>query len=192
MLDGLTTVDAFGPWTSGCWRQLSTCSTQGMSVAFFLKVISGVANHGELAGLISANRDSSKEGWGIFLYNWSGTRLIRIFVRDMQVPTKKFTKEIINNFVMGQWYHFVVNYKFTDPNDADAQFKVYENGLLAGNLAHGSSYTSTADAVDQLALGRTYLKYNSGETYAYAVLDELLIFDGVIDSSMALALYNHY
>ena len=35
-LDGYSTVDAIGPWTNSCWKQISTCGDQGMTVAFWV------------------------------------------------------------------------------------------------------------------------------------------------------------
>ncbi len=146
-----------------------------------------------VANTISALQASDKEGWAIQLLNWHGDKNIKLIVHDQQLPTHRFKKALDTvTTSFGQWLHFVAVYRYIDPLDPPSQFHVYRNGQDHNNGGTDKqAWSFTGNTVETIALGRRYIG-STGPPYADAVLDELLIFPGVLDASMAQKLYHHY
>ena len=194
-LDGNTTIDINMDGNTGCWRQVSTCKTLGFSLAFWIKVISnnGFELHDEGVGVISAMRQLIKEGWLVNLYNWNQHYRLKFRVNDLQIPGKTTKKLIDGNVALHQWTHYMVVYKYTSPNDnPNVLFQFYINGLPHdGGNAFYQSKTISSDIVNKLVFGRKTLNHNTGP-YSNIILDEVLIFNGSVDATLALTLYQHY
>ncbi len=191
-MDGSSTLDVVGPWTNGCWRQISSCGSQGMTIAFWVKLISGVENWYQSESLISAQNNADTEWWEILLLNWEGTKLIKFQVKDYQEPGIRFQKEVdVVTSLFGEWVHYVLRYKYE--NHVGAQFTIYKNGQLDNGGGSDAPYDSFTlpNMVDRLAFGRPYISSNS-PPYANAVFDETLFFDGALSADLVDILYHHY
>ena len=194
LLNGSSTLDAVGPWSTGCWRQPSSCGSQGMTIAFWVKLITGIENHGDTVGLISAQEEVTKEGWEIILYNWNGiNKFMKFQVKDFQVPGKRFQKEIDTvTSLYGQWLHYVAIYQHVNPDNAGDQYMIYKNGQINNNgWADTQNNGFTANMVERLALGRQF-STQSSPPYANIMLDEVVFFDAALNAVLVDELYQHY
>ena len=162
-----------------------------MSIAFWIKVLSGVPNHMEKEGILSTMETPSMEGWEIMLGNWNGVKVMKFRVNDFQFSGKHFWKEM-DTVTFGTWMHYAAIYHLTDLSDSYAQFKIYKNGQLHNHMSASSpTKTITQNVVDELAIGRRTLT-DTGPPYINAVFDEVLFFDGKLDGDMINKLYEHY
>ncbi len=194
-LDGQTTVDFDFTHSSGCWKTISSCKSMGFSVSFWLKVITnmGFESHGKSASIISAIQERDYEGWNIFILHYNSRNVLKIQVNDPQNPGKEAQKQMDFNFALNEWNHYTAVYQYTLPNDdPNVLFQFYKNGQPNnGGYAHYQSNTLHSDTVNKLAFGRKKLNIVEGP-YPNVVLDEVIIFNGSVDATLALALYKHY
>ncbi len=164
-----------------------------MTIAFWVKLISGADKHQDTAGLMTTMRDWNSEGWKIDLFNWSGDKLIKFLVMDYQAHGKRFQKTVDTvTSLFGQWLHYVLIYQFVDPNTPSAQFQIYKNGQPNnGGYADSPSNTFTEYIVDKLSFGRQYITQNT-QPYGNALFDEVAFFDVALSLELAEKLYQHY
>ncbi len=162
-----------------------------MTIAFWIKVLPGVPNHGDQAGIFSTKEESDMEGWEIVLINWNDNKIMKFEVNDYQSPGKRFQKEM-DEITFQTWIHYVAIYHLINPSDPDDQFEIYKNGQLDNNgYANAPSTTISQNVVDELAIGRRTIT-DTGPPYSNALLDELMFFDGELDADMITKLYEHY
>ncbi len=164
-----------------------------MTIALWVKLISGADNHGDTVGLMTTMQDWNFEGWKIDLFNWSGDKSIKFLVKDYQEPGKRFQKDVDTvTSLFGQWLHYVLIYQNVDPNTPSAQFQIYKNGQPNnGGYADSPSNTFTEYIVDKLSFGRQYITQKT-PPYGYALLDEVALFNGALTAELADKLYQHY
>ena len=164
-----------------------------MTVAFWVKVVSGIDNHNDNDGLMTTMQNWNSEGWQIILYNWHGTKLIKFQVMDFQAAGKQFQKEVNTvASLFGQWLHYVAIYRYENPSDPGAQFEIFKNGVLNnGGGADAPTASFTENAVDKLAFGRQVITENN-PLYGNVIFDEVAFFDGALTADLADELYKHY
>ncbi len=179
----------YTPENTGCWQQVSGC-IDGFSLAFWIKVISGPGINRNAEGVISAMRSKNKEGWGIIVLKWDEHFYLKMEVQDYRITGAMSSKEI-DTVSFGEWVHYVVTYKYRDPGNVNAQFRVFKNGEshdLMSSYLHGDF---TSDEVDKITFGRWFHE-DSSYPLGDALLDELIIFDGNLDDNLAQQLYRNY
>ena len=164
-----------------------------MSIAFWVKLISGVETHGQSVGLITTMHDWNTEGWQIVLFNWGGAKLMKFQVKDFQAPGIRLQKEMDDvTLLFGQWVHYVAIYRYVDPNTPSAQFQIYKNGQLHNHRwADSPSNTFTENMVNGLVFGWQVMTQNS-PPQGNALFDEVLIIDGTLTADLVDKLYKHY
>ena len=195
-LDGSTSIDINTPGGNmACWKHVSSCKTTGFSVAFWIQVISntGFENHQDQVGVLTAMRATNKEGWEVNLLNYNHNLLLKMRVNNLLIPGKLALKEFDENFPLNEWIHYIAVYQYTEPNDdANVLFHMYKNGQSYNNrYGHYSSGTIESDIVQKLVFGRRYFSTESGP-YSNVKLDEVLVFNGSLDASQVLNLYQNY
>ncbi len=194
-LDGQTTVDFNIEGNSGCWREVSSCKNMGFSLSFWLQVISnsGFESHGRIVGVISAIKQGDKEGFKITILHWNSDNVLKFHVNDFQNHGQAAMKNIETDWVIQQWNHYTLVYQYTTPNDdANVLFNFYKNGHPYNTgYGHYVSKSISKDTVNKLAFGRKYINSNKGSC-AHIMLDDVVIFNGSVDASMAYALYHQY
>ncbi len=194
-LDGETSIEVNIPGNSGCWRQVSTCQTQGFSLAFWIKVLSGLGfeSHGNTVDVISALREEEMEGWNVRILRWNSNIILKFLVHDLQNPSKQAKKEIEQNFEFKQWNHYLAVYQYTfNNNDPNVLFQFYKNGKsVNGGYAHYDPTSLSSDVVNKLVFGRKYISSAVGP-FCNKMLDEGLFYKGSVDACIASTLYQHY
>ena len=164
-----------------------------MSIAFWVKLLSGIESEGDNVGLITTMNEWDNEGWHIILLNWSGIKLIKFQIMDFQAPGKQFQKEVDTvASLFGQWLHYVAIYRYENPSDPGAQFEIFKNGVLNnGGGADAPTASFTENMVDKLAFGRQVITQNA-PSYGNVIFDEVAFFDGALTADLADELYKHY
>ena len=154
-----------------------------LSIAFWIKVVSGIPNHLDVVGVMSTMESYDKEGWIVLLFNWQGSRIIKFEVQDYQEPGKRFVKDMDTSITLDEWIHYTIVYKLVDPTDPGRQFDVYKNGQSHNSGSAGSqAETFTQNSVDTLAIGRQYIADNF-PPYFNGMLDEVVILPGTLDAT---------
>ncbi len=180
----------------GCWREISTCGTEGFTVAFWFKLLSksGLEEHANTVRVVSAMESFSNEGWEVELLNWEHNLNLKFIVRDPQSVNKTAYKTIGSGMkVDSEWAHYVVFYRFAySAEEADNLFQSYENGQQRYLHAHyGHEFDINPKKVDTLAFGKR-VGSNPNPPYPSFMVDELLLFDGKLNSAMVTQLFLHY
>ncbi len=164
-----------------------------MSIAFWVKLISGVENHAQSVGLMTTWYTWNTEGWQIILYNWGGTNVMKFQVKDYQAQGIRFQKTMDDvTSLFGQWSHYVAIYQYVGPSNPSAQYQIYKNGQLNND---GDAVSPPSDfsenTVDRLVFGWQTMTQNS-PPQSNAVFDEVLIFDGALTADLVDKLYKNY
>ncbi len=178
-----------GNTCTGCWRNVSSC-VDGFSVAFWVNVVSTPEQHHKIEGIITAMKRNDDEGWYIKLINWHGTVYLKMQVNDGHVPGKQSRKTVSPR--VEQWDHYIFTYKSFGLETPD--FRAFVNGREGNGiyeLANHDSFTTAGDNINNLVFGNLFI--NSGHNMnSKGILDEVILYDGVLDSGLAIQFYQHY
>ncbi len=186
LLDGTTSVEAKWPWNAGCWRKVSDCK-HGFSVAVWIN-IEVSAGYGQ--DIISAKPFTSMTGT-TFSQGWKltvsmagfGSYEMQMEVNDARGSGIQRTCTIdIPRTGLNIWRHYIFTYRVEGDN---AELTGYVNGKSDGTTQDGEFESNgSTNNTDKLVFGNNQLFHGR--------LDELLIFDGVLDQHMVKLLYEHY
>ncbi len=177
LLEGTTSVKAEGPWNGGCWRKVSEC-IRGFSVAVWINI-----ENRPFKGqhIISAMPFTNSEGWKL-TFPSDGSYEIRMEVNDARGSGIQRTHTVnVPGVGHNVWHHYIFTYRAEDNHDAE--LIGYVNGNPDGTGANGIP-SGLPTHTEELVFGGNY--------YMNIRLDELLIFDGVLDQDRVKLLYEHY
>ncbi len=191
-LDGSTAVELGSDWPDSCWNLIGSWST-GCTIAFWVKPDSIPPNHGNNNAYISTLIHDNMEGFFMSYLNWNGGLQWKVNLfsaHDNGKYTLGLTGE--NAPIIDEWAHYV----FVLLDGTDSFGSVYKNAVPIdnGNGRYEQSQTSATDIGEKsdnvLLVGGKF--FNNPVNFANGTIDEIVIYDGIINDEMVISYYGHY